>query len=104
MGMFTDASTNPSICGVPRPLPEKQVPGVGKPYMSGQARLAPPPRGFGAERNTPSLGLKGVIKGLKTLPTTQLEKIRPSPATSVCLTELQQKRTCLRIPAQSRFL
>jgi hypothetical protein len=102
MGMFTDASTNPSFCRVPRLLPEKEVSGVGKPFYVGPSPSCPPAlRGFGAERNPPSLGLKSVIKGLKILPTTQLEKIRPSSATSVCLTELQQKRTGLRIPAQS---
>jgi hypothetical protein len=102
MGMFTDTSTNSASAEFLDPFPRNKFPVWGSRSMSGQARPAPPLRGFGAERNPPTLGLKSVIKGLETLPTTPLEKIRLSSAPSVCLTELQQKRTCLRIPAQSR--
>jgi hypothetical protein len=47
--------------------------------------------------------MKSITKGLKTLPRTRVDKIRGEGGPASLPTKIQQKRTCLQIPAQSRI-
>jgi hypothetical protein len=67
MGMFTDTSTNPSICTVPRPLPEKQVPGVGKPFYVGPSPSYPTSSGIWRREKSAQPGAEECHKRLENI-------------------------------------
>ena len=91
---------NASLCGVPRLLPTNKLPSPGtpRPNPTFTHLLGDPVQ----KQISPCCGVKG-HKGLRTLPITQARPMGGNPAPYVRRTKLQQKRTCLRIPAQSPF-
>src|SRR5580700_8654226 len=97
--MFTDASSILRICRLPRSVRTNKLAVWGM-LCTERAHRESTFLGNWAEEES---GHRSITKGLKTLPITQPAKILWKGAPPACLTKIQQKRTCLQIPAQSRI-
>jgi hypothetical protein len=82
---------------------DKQARGLGKLFCAGRAPLATLLGNYAQKEIVASSDMKSITKGLKTLPIAQVDKLRSMGGPPACLTEIQQKRTCLQIPAQSQI-
>jgi hypothetical protein len=66
-GMFTDASSIPKICRLPRSLPTNKLAVWGKLSCTGRAPLSQPFRELGAERNRNKTGHEKYHKRLENI-------------------------------------
>ena len=101
-GMFTNASSNPRICRLPRSLPTNKLAEWGKLFCVPGEPLSQPFKELGAERNRNQTGHAKYHRRLENIADNagaQDTVARAAPPTY--LRKIQQKRTSLQIPAQS---
>jgi hypothetical protein len=103
-GMFTDAISYGRICRLPQSLRTKKLAVWGSCLVPGELPMNRPLRELCAERNRSKFGHEKYHKRLENIADNAggqgtVAWVAPPPG----LTEIQQKRTSLQIPAQSRI-
>ena len=104
-GMPTDANSNARICRLPRSLTTNKLAVWEEAVLYRTSPLSQTFRELGAERNGRKFGHEKYRKSLENIADNaggQDAVARVAPPAH--LTKIQQKRTCLQIPAQSPFV
>jgi hypothetical protein len=98
---LTNAISNRRICKLPRPLRTNKVAVWEAVFLHRASPRSQPFRELCTKKIGASWTWKVFIKGLKTLPITRVDRCGGLAGPTGRFTEIQQKRMCSQIPAQS---